>query len=91
MHRILGGNPLSVLFRLFVLSIVVGMILTLFGLSPFGLIDAVQVAILRVYHMGFSAFGWLFQYFLIGAVIVVPLWLIGRFWALSTRSGSERR
>lgn len=91
MHRILGGNPLSVIFRLIVLSIVVGIVLALLGLSPFELLDSFRIAILRIYHMGFDAFGWLFQYFLLGAVIVVPLWLIGRFWHLTTRGGEDRR
>jgi len=91
MHRILGGEPLSVVFRLIVLSIVVGIVLALLGLSPFELLDNVRVAILRIYHMGFDAFGWLLQYFLLGAVIVVPLWLIGRFWHLTSRGGDSNR
>ena len=38
MHRILGGNPLSTVFRLAVLSVVAGMVLSLLGLSPFELL-----------------------------------------------------
>ena len=91
MHKILGGNPLSVIFRLIVLSVVVGFVLALFGLSPFELLDNVRIAILRVYNMGFAAFGWLLQYFLIGAVIVIPLWLISRFWHLTSRGREDRR
>ena len=90
MHRILGGEPLSVIFRLIVLSIVVGIVLALLGLSPFELLDSLRIAILRIYNMGFDAFGWLFRYFLLGAVVVVPLWLLNRFWHLLTR-GSDRR
>ena len=86
MHRILGGEPLSVAFRLIVLSIVVGVVLALLGLSPYALLDNLRIAILRIYNMGFDAFGWLFKYFLLGAVIVVPLWLVSRFWALLSRS-----
>jgi len=85
MHRILGGEPLSVAFRLIVLSIVVGVVLALLGLSPYALLDNLRIAILRIYNMGFDAFGWLFKYFLLGAVIVVPLWLVSRFWALLSR------
>jgi len=90
MHRILGGRPLSVIFRLIVLSVIVGIVLALLGLSPLDLLDSVRVAILRVYHLGFDAFGSLFKYFLLGAVIVVPIWLLGRFWKLM-KGGSERR
>ena len=73
MHKILGGNPLTVAFRLVVLSIVVGMVLAFLGLSPFELFDYVRVFFLRIYHMGFAAFGWVGQYFLIGAIIVIIL------------------
>ena len=90
MHRILGGEPLSVIFRLIVLSIVVGIVLALLGLSPFELLDSLRIAILRIYNMGFDAFGWLFRYFLLGAVVVVPLWLLNRFWHLLTRGGDRR-
>ncbi len=80
MNRLLGDQPLSTIFRLIVLSVVVGVVLALFGLSPFELLDTLRVTLLRIYHMGFSAFGWLFQYFLLGAVIVIPIWLIRQLW-----------
>ena len=80
MNRLLGDQPLSTIFRLIVLSVVVGVVLALFGLSPFDLLDTLRVTLLRIYHMGFSAFGWLFQYFLLGAVIVIPIWLIRQLW-----------
>ncbi len=82
MNRMLGDKPLSTIFRLIVLSVVVGVVLALFGMSPFELLDSLRVTLLRVYHMGYSAFGWLFQYFLLGAVIVVPIWLISRLWGM---------
>jgi hypothetical protein len=82
MRRVLGGEPLSVVVRLIVLSIVVGVVMAVFGFSPLALLDAVRIAVLRVYNMGFDAFGWLLRYFLLGAVVVVPIWLIGRFWSL---------
>jgi hypothetical protein len=28
--------------------------------------------------MGFGAFKWIWQYFLLGAVVVVPVWLVVR-------------
>jgi hypothetical protein len=34
-----------------------------------------------VYEYGFDAFNWLWRYFLLGAVIVVPLWLLSRLFA----------
>ena len=91
MNRVLGGNPLSVILRLVVLSVVVGIVLAMLGLSPFDLIDTLRVAMLQVYHMGYGAIGWAFNYFLLGAVIVIPLWLIGRFWHVLSRGTGDRR
>jgi hypothetical protein len=80
MNSILGEKPLSTIVRLIVLSIVVGMVLALLGLHPFELLGLVRDFVLHLYHMGFDAFGWLLQYFLLGAVIVVPIWLLNRLW-----------
>ena len=91
MNSILGGKPLRVIVRLVVLSIVVGTILAWLELSPFALLDYAREVALRIYRMGFDAFGWVFRYFLLGAVIVIPVWLIGRFWHLMTQGGNDRR
>ena len=32
-----------------------------------------------IWNMGFDAVRWLWRYFLLGAVIVIPIWLIVRF------------
>ena len=40
--------------------------------------------------MGYGAIGWLLNYFLIGAVIVVPVWLIGRFWHLMSKNSNGK-
>jgi Family of unknown function (DUF6460) len=88
MGRLFGEKPLSTIFRLIVLSVVVGVVLALFGMSPFQLLDTVRVTFLRIYHMGFDAFGWLLQYFFLGAVIVIPIWLISRVWGMA--SGKDK-
>ena len=90
MNRMLGDQPLSTIFRLIVLSVVVGIVLALFGMSPFELLDTLRVTMLRIYHMGFNAFGWLFQYFLLGAVIVIPIWLITRLWGMMNGRGGAK-
>jgi hypothetical protein len=76
--RFLGGSPLSVLFRLVVLSIVIGVILKVMGLDPFNILRSVQDLIQYVWDMGFDAVRWLWRYFLLGAVLVIPIWLVLR-------------
>lgn len=77
-ERLLGGSPLSVIFRLIVLSIVVGIVLSALGLSPAELFRRLDFLLQRFFDLGFRWIETLFGYFLIGAVIVVPIWLIAR-------------
>jgi hypothetical protein len=76
--RFLGGSPLGVLWRLILLSILVGVLLNVFGLDPFNIIQSIERLIRSVWDMGFDAIRWVWRYFLLGAVLVVPIWLIVR-------------
>src|SRR5947209_6856832 len=76
--RFFGGPPLSVLFRLVLLSILVGVILKVLGLDPFNIWRSLQDLVRAFWDMGWDAVVWLWRYFLLGAVIVVPIWLILR-------------
>jgi hypothetical protein len=76
--RFFGGPPLSVVVRLILLSILIGVILEVMGLDPLHLIDSVRILVLRIWDMGFDAIRWLWRYLLLGAIIVVPVWLIVR-------------
>ena len=45
-----------------------------------------------VWDMGFDAVRWVWRYFLLGAIIVIPIWLIVRFMrAPSGRKVSAKR
>jgi hypothetical protein len=77
-QRFFGGPPLAVVGRLVLLSILVGVILAAIGLDPWNIIESVRHLIARVWNMGFDAVRWLWRYFLLGAVIVVPIWLLVR-------------
>lgn len=76
--RFMGGNPLSVIIYLIVMSIVVGIVLNAFGISPAELVDRVLRFAQSVYELGFEAFGKFGEWFLVGAVIVIPVWFISR-------------
>jgi len=78
MARFFGGRPLSVLFKLVLLSILVGFILRVLGLDPFNIIDSVRALFKYVWDMGFDAIVSVGRYFLLGAVLVIPIWLIIR-------------
>ncbi len=76
--RILGGSPLGVLVRLVLLSIVVGFILHAAGLDPRDIFRSIQELIRRIWDMGLEPLRWLWQYFVLGAAVVVPIWLLVR-------------
>lgn len=78
MERFFGGNPIGVIVRLVILSIVVGIVLSALGLTPGELFRRLDFIVARLYDLGFRWVEWLIGYFLIGAVIVVPIWLIAR-------------
>ena len=78
MERWLGGSPLGVALRLIVLSIVVGIVLSAMGITPHNVLYKLQILIKRIYDLGFGAFDWLIGYFIIGAIVVIPIWLIVR-------------
>lgn len=76
--RFFGGPPLAVIGRLILLSILVGVILAAIGLDPLDIIDSVRRLIAHFWNMGFEAVRWLWRYFLLGAVLVVPIWILVR-------------
>ncbi|HEU4476213.1 MAG TPA: DUF6460 domain-containing protein, partial [Methyloceanibacter sp.] len=89
MERFFGGNPALVLTRLAILSLIIGVVLAALGFSPFELIESLQRLVERIYDMGFAAIEKGFRYFVLGAVIVFPVWLVVRLlkFAGGTSSG----
>jgi hypothetical protein len=85
MERFFGGNPALVLSRLVILSLIVGIVLAALGFSPYDIVQTLRDFIQRIYDMGFAAVEKGFRYFLLGAVIVFPIWVIMRVVKLLTR------
>jgi hypothetical protein len=73
-----GGNPLGVIIRLVILSIVVGIVFSALGINPGNIVYHIRMLIQRIYDLGFGLFENAFNWFLLGAVVVVPIWLITR-------------
>ena len=76
--RFFGGPPLAVLGRLILLSILVGVILHALGFDPGNIIESIRRMVQAIWDMGFDAVRWIWRYFLLGAIVVVPIWLIMR-------------
>ncbi|MDN3718483.1 DUF6460 domain-containing protein [Roseibium salinum] len=64
------------------LSFVVGIILAALNLDPLDLVTMAVQFVERLWNMGFQALGRLGNYLLIGAIVVVPIWLLTRLLAM---------
>lgn len=85
----LGGSVLGVTIRLVLLSIVVGVILTALGITPENFFYQINVLLRRIYDLGFGAIESVLQYLVLGAMVVVPIWLIARLIKTAGRSNSK--
>lgn len=85
-NRFLGGSPLSVLVKLVLLSLVVGVILSWLSWSPMEIVDWVIGFFGRLWTGIFGSLDRAIDYFILGAVIVVPLFLLSRL----MKSGRDR-
>ena len=77
-RQFFGDSVAGTLIRLVLLSVVVGIVFSALGITPFNLIERLQHLVRNVMNMGFDAFNWALKYFLLGAVIVFPVWFVVR-------------
>jgi hypothetical protein len=77
-QRLLGDSPARLLLRLVILSLVVGVVLAALGVEPYDIVASAMRFANRIWGMGFDAIDRVWRYFLLGAVVVVPVWLVLR-------------
>ena len=73
--------------RLALISIAVGIVLKALGIDLRNFFDRINVLLRNLYDLGFNAFNWVFEYMLLGALVVVPIWLIARVAGAFKRDG----
>lgn len=78
LRAILGGHPLAVAVRLAVISVLLGVVLSVFGITPHNFFSTIDELARRIWDLGFEAVDWLLGYMVLGAMVVVPVWLIAR-------------
>ena len=90
MERIFGGSPLAVLVRLVVLSLIVGIVLSALGISSLEFASSLQRMVLNIWNMGFDWFGSIGRWFVAGAAIVFPIWIVLRLLGMGKGSAGPR-
>ena len=76
--RLFGDRPARLLLRLVILSLVVGVVLAALGVEPYDIVTSALRFVDRIWSMGFDAVDRVWRYFLLGAVVVIPVWLVLR-------------
>jgi hypothetical protein len=87
-NTIFGGNPLGVILRLALISIAVGIVMKALGIDLSNFFQRINELLSNLYDLGFGAIEWVLEYMLLGALVVIPIWLIARMVG-AARSKSE--
>lgn len=82
MDRFFGGPILPTIFKLAIASIAVGVVLAVFGIKPIDLWRDFLDTVAAIWAMGFDAIDWSVQYLLLGAVVVIPIFIAVRLWSV---------
>lgn len=87
MTRIFGGSPLGVLVRLALLCIIVGLVMDQLDLDAFALLRHIARVIEEAIANSADLLRHVGRYFIIGAMVVIPIWILIRVFRVS--SGRE--
>lgn len=77
-NRFLGDTPGRTLMKLLVASLIVGFIMTMFNIMPADLIRSIRDGIVELWRTGFDALGEIGTWLLLGASVVLPLFIVVR-------------
>lgn len=77
-NSFLGDTPGRVLLKLIVVSLVVGVVMNAFDWSPMDIVYGIENFVRRIWNLGFGAIERFASYFLLGAVVVIPCFIILR-------------
>lgn len=76
--RFLGDTPLRVFLKLLVVSFLVGLVMHAFGWSPMDVFYGIRQFFVDLWNLGFHAIDRFLGYILLGAAIVVPVFILLR-------------
>ena len=77
-RQFFGDSVAGTIVRLILLSIVVGIVFAALDINFSNLVESLVRLVRRIYDLGFSLIGRAVDYFLLGAVVVIPIWFIVR-------------
>ena len=78
MDKVFGGPIVPTLLKLALLSIIVGLVFAIFGIDPFDLWRDFGATIRNAWTLVIDAINWSWRYAALGAIVVLPVWIIYR-------------
>lgn len=80
-NRFLGDTPARTAVKLVVVSLIVGFIMAVFNIQPLDIFDGVRDFFLELWYRGFDALGRIGDYLLLGAMVVIPVFIVLRLFS----------
>ena len=84
--RFLGDTPLRVTVKLLILSLVVGVIMSVLGWSPRDILSGMIDFFRSIWELGFDALFSSLEYLVLGAAVVIPVFLIIRLFSFRSNT-----
>ena len=77
-NKMLGDSLGRTIVNLLVVSLIVGFVMSVINLTPWNVIYGIRDFVLDLWYTGFHALGSIGDYLLLGATIVIPVFIILR-------------
>ena len=77
-NRFLGDTPGRTAIKLVVVSLIVGFVMHVFGIYPVDIIEGIRPSFVELWYRGFAALGRVGDYLLLGATVVIPVFIVLR-------------
>jgi hypothetical protein len=72
----MSNTAVSTIVKIAIISLLVGLALAFFDISPRSLVENLGETVVDIYEVVLNFFKWSLKYVLLGAVVVVPIWLV---------------
>ena len=77
-NRFLGDTPARTIIKLIVVSLIVGFIMAYFRVDPYDIFHGLERFVMNLWYRGFDALGSIGRYLVLGATVVIPVFIIIR-------------
>jgi hypothetical protein len=72
----MSNTAVSTIVKIAIISLLVGLALAFFDISPRSLAENLGETVVDIYEVVLNFLKWSLKYVLLGAVVVVPIWLV---------------